>query len=198
MKSTKKVIITGTSRGIGYELVKLFSKAGYKVLALSRNSKPISELNDPNVTSLSFNLNNSSDFVLVNDFIKKEWGNVDVLINNAGSLINKPFLETSAEVSKKGLLISDPALFIKTSTLPHSFLMKSLTKTKSLELFKLKEREVTLGSFNSEIGLLFLERAKTLYPAFENNLTNSYPIPRLVPVMMTFFVDFINTNIVKL
>ena len=97
MKSTKKVIITGTSRGIGYELVKLFSKAGYKVLALSRNSKPISELNDPNVTSLSFNLNNSSDFVLVNDFIKKEWGNVDVLINNAGSLINKPFVETSAE-----------------------------------------------------------------------------------------------------
>ena len=97
MKSTKKVIITGTSRGIGYELVKLFSKAGYKVLALSRNSKPISELNDPNVISLSFNLNNSSDFVLVNDFIKKEWGNVDVLINNAGSLINKPFLETSAE-----------------------------------------------------------------------------------------------------
>ena len=48
-----------------------FQKAGYKVLALSRNSKPISELNDPNVTSLSFNLNNLSDFVLVNDFIKK-------------------------------------------------------------------------------------------------------------------------------
>jgi short-subunit dehydrogenase len=97
MKSTKKVIITGTSRGIGYELVKLFSKAGHKVLALSRNSKPISQLNDPNVTSLSFNLNDPSDFVLVNDFIKKEWGNVDILINNAGSLINKPFLETSAE-----------------------------------------------------------------------------------------------------
>ena len=98
MKSTKKIIITGTSRGIGYELVKLFSKAGYKVLALSRNSKPISELNDPNVTSLSFNLNNSSDFNIVNDFIKKEWNNnVDILINNAGSLINKPFIETTAE-----------------------------------------------------------------------------------------------------
>ena len=98
MKSTKKIIITGTSRGIGYELVKLFSKAGHKVLALSRNSKPISELNDPNVTSLSFNLNNSSDFNIVNDFIKKEWNNnVDILINNAGSLINKPFIETTAE-----------------------------------------------------------------------------------------------------
>ena len=97
MKSTKKIIITGTSRGIGYELVKLFSKAGHKVLALSRNNKPIFELNDPNVTSLSFDLNNSRDFNLVSDFIKKEWSNVDILINNAGSLINKPFLETSAE-----------------------------------------------------------------------------------------------------
>ena len=98
MKSTKKVIVTGTSRGIGYELVKLFSKAGHKVLSLSRNNKPTSELNDPNVTSLSFDLNNLSDFSEVNDFIKKEWNNnVDILINNAGSLINKPFLETSAE-----------------------------------------------------------------------------------------------------
>ena len=98
MKSTKKVIVTGTSRGIGYELVKLFSKAGHKVLALSRNNKPTSELNDPNVTSLSFDLNNLSDFSEVNDFIKKEWNNnVDILINNAGIAVSKSSLKTSIE-----------------------------------------------------------------------------------------------------
>jgi len=40
----KNVIITGTSRGIGYELVPLFTNAGYNVLALSRNSAPISSI----------------------------------------------------------------------------------------------------------------------------------------------------------
>jgi len=37
----KNVIITGTSRGIGFELAQLFARNGYKVLALSRNSKPL-------------------------------------------------------------------------------------------------------------------------------------------------------------
>ena len=84
MKSIKKVIITGTSRGIGYELVKLFSKAGYAVLALSRNNKPISKLNAPNVTALPFDLNNPDDYITIKDFIEKNWGDVDILINNAG------------------------------------------------------------------------------------------------------------------
>ena len=40
----KNVIITGSSRGIGFELVKLFNENDYKVIALSRNTKPISNL----------------------------------------------------------------------------------------------------------------------------------------------------------
>ena len=49
MKPTKTVIITGTSRGIGFELVHLFANAGYEVLALSRNAKPVSNLNFENM-----------------------------------------------------------------------------------------------------------------------------------------------------
>jgi len=43
------VIITGCSRGIGYELALLFAQSGHKVLALSRNDKPIKELNEVNI-----------------------------------------------------------------------------------------------------------------------------------------------------
>ena len=95
MKPTKTVIITGTSRGIGFELVHLFSKAGYAVLALSRNAKPVSNLNYENITALSFDLNNPEDYNHVEAFIEKEWTHVDILINNAGSIINKPFAETT-------------------------------------------------------------------------------------------------------
>ena len=97
MKPTKTVIITGTSRGIGFELVHLFAHAGYAVLALSRNAKPVSNLNFENITALSFDLNKTEDYERVTAFVEKEWSHVDVLINNAGTLLNKPFSDTTFE-----------------------------------------------------------------------------------------------------
>ncbi|WP_304145615.1 SDR family oxidoreductase [Mesoflavibacter zeaxanthinifaciens] len=91
----KNIIITGTSRGIGFELVQIFAQKGYNVLALSRNEQPVIGLNFQNVTSFSFDLGNEDDYHKVEDFIKANWQQVDVLINNAGALLNKPFVETS-------------------------------------------------------------------------------------------------------
>lgn len=91
----KNIIITGTSRGIGFELVQLFAKAGHSVLALSRNEKPIKNLNLENVKTFSFDLNDSETYKNIEDFIKINWEQVHVLINNAGALVNKPFSEIS-------------------------------------------------------------------------------------------------------
>ena len=101
MKPKKTVIITGTSRGIGFELVHLFSKAGYAVLALSRNAKPVINLNYENITALSFDLNNVEDYNRVEAFIQNEWTHVDILINNAGAIVNKPFVETTFDDFKQ-------------------------------------------------------------------------------------------------
>jgi len=94
---SKNIIITGTSRGIGFEMVHKFAKQGHNVLALSRNAQPVSNLNYDNITSFSFDLNKKEDYKKVEDFITSEWQTVDVLINNAGTLLNKPFAETSSE-----------------------------------------------------------------------------------------------------
>ena len=94
MKS-KHVIITGTSRGIGFELVKLFAKAGHKVLALSRNIQPIADLHLDNVTTMAFDLSKTEGYIWVEDFIQTNWDQVDILINNAGVLINKPFSDST-------------------------------------------------------------------------------------------------------
>ena len=91
------IVITGSSRGIGFELAKLFADEGHKVLALSRNDKPISGLVHENIFSFSFDLGNPSDFKKMEDFLAENFETVDVLINNAGKLLNKPFLETEAE-----------------------------------------------------------------------------------------------------
>ncbi|PNW27761.1 SDR family NAD(P)-dependent oxidoreductase [Formosa algae] len=89
----KNVIITGTSRGIGLELVKCFAEAGHQVLALSRNSQPVSNLNLKQVTALSFNLAEATDFETVKAYVNTHWKQVDILIHNAGALVNKPFSE---------------------------------------------------------------------------------------------------------
>ena len=101
MKPKKTVIITGTSRGIGYELVSLFSQAGYAVLALSRNTIPLTALKLKNVTVIPFDLENTNDYTKVESFVKKEWKQVNILINNAGSLIRQPFSQTTIEDFKK-------------------------------------------------------------------------------------------------
>lgn len=94
---SKNIIITGTSRGIGFELVKLFSNAGHQVLALSRNDKPILGLGLENTTCFSFDLSDESAYAKVEKLIKENWQHVDVLINNAGMLLNKPFSEISMQ-----------------------------------------------------------------------------------------------------
>lgn len=95
------VIITGSSRGIGFEMAKLFALEGHSVLALSRNEEPVKSLKNNSIKTFPFDLSRPSDFENVELFIKREWKKVDILINNAGSLLNKPFTETSLDEFKK-------------------------------------------------------------------------------------------------
>ena len=97
----KNIIITGTSRGIGFEMVQLFAEAGHRVLALSRNAKPIEELDLKNVASLSCDIADEGDLQQVEEFISSNWEEVDVLINNAGALLNKPFADSTLEEFRK-------------------------------------------------------------------------------------------------
>ena len=87
----KKVIITGTSRGIGFELAQQFAKNNFQVLALSRNQKPLDNLKLKNIDTLAVDVCNQNDLQKVSKYLSEYWGDVDILIHNAGFLINKPF-----------------------------------------------------------------------------------------------------------
>lgn len=93
----KKIIVTGTSRGIGLEVVKQLANAGNQVLALSR--KVNQELQSTTgVSCLSVDICKEEDLGKVVDFITQKWdGAVDILINNAGQIVNKPFEELTSE-----------------------------------------------------------------------------------------------------
>lgn len=96
---SKYVVITGASRGIGFELVRFFSEHNHHVLALTRNKDSIINLQKThrNIAVLELDITNKNDLKGVREFISAEWKKVDILIHNAGKLIHKPFFKTSVE-----------------------------------------------------------------------------------------------------
>lgn len=100
------IIVTGASRGIGYELVKFLSKdSNHTIIAIARNTQKLKLL------TLDCNSKNPSSNVIpiVCDFgdknaikelvstLSKKIKSVNILINNAGTLIKKPFSAISTE-----------------------------------------------------------------------------------------------------
>jgi NAD(P)-dependent dehydrogenase (short-subunit alcohol dehydrogenase family) len=91
----KKVVIAGTSRGIGLELVKIFSESGHSVLALSRNIEPVKNLALKGVETLECDITNDQDLQKFDVYLESTFKKVDILVNNAGAILNKPFLQSS-------------------------------------------------------------------------------------------------------
>ncbi|MFO8088017.1 MAG: SDR family oxidoreductase [Bacteroidales bacterium] len=97
------IIVTGASRGIGYELVKWFARQGkHNILALSRNKSKLQNLQleatkdgSSRVFVLPFDLVNESFQDDLLPFIRAHLPRVDVLVNNAGLLINKAIEDSS-------------------------------------------------------------------------------------------------------
>lgn len=83
------IIITGASRGIGYETAKLLSE-NHKVISISRSAEK-NKL--PGVISIAFDLETGDVQKELLPQIKKHFKSVDVLINNAAAFLKKPFKE---------------------------------------------------------------------------------------------------------
>ncbi|RZK49371.1 MAG: SDR family oxidoreductase [Pedobacter sp.] len=97
------IIITGASSGIGFEAaIELALDSKNKIVALARSSDKLTKLleiakginPDCQLYPVAFDIVND-DYQSLVSFIQNTLGQVDILINNAGVLINKPFVETS-------------------------------------------------------------------------------------------------------
>ena len=77
----KNVIITGTSSGLGFELVKKFIAENYNIISLSRSPCSIkSNL----VEHFNFDITSSKSISELQKLIQSKYKTIDILINNAG------------------------------------------------------------------------------------------------------------------
>src|SRR5476651_1817380 len=96
------IIVTGASSGVGFEAVlELILSGNHKVIALARSQSKLERLADiaaglnPDCTlyPIAFDIVHD-DYTDLLQFINTRFDNrVDVLINNAGVLVNKPFAQ---------------------------------------------------------------------------------------------------------
>ena len=99
MTNIKNIIITGASRGIGRALTIKYLEAGHNVFVISRSEEKLKEIarasNDDQFRYAPLDLATMEDYENLHDYIY-DWETVDVLFNNAGWLVKKPFTELSA------------------------------------------------------------------------------------------------------
>lgn len=94
-----KIVVSGASSGIGYELVKLFCKQGHDVFAFARSADKLNNLEKEcakissqiKLNVYPFDVSNFDNYPSLIQQIETKLNTIDVLINNAGLLVNKAF-----------------------------------------------------------------------------------------------------------
>jgi short-subunit dehydrogenase len=107
----KRILVTGASSGIGRALSLRLAAQGAHVLATARRQERLIQLQqeadrirmdrDGQLTILSGDVTQVADRHRWQEWIAEHWGSLDGLVHNAGAGAIGPFLEASAERSRK-------------------------------------------------------------------------------------------------
>ncbi|WP_322071369.1 SDR family NAD(P)-dependent oxidoreductase [Paraburkholderia bannensis] len=90
MSTSKVIVVTGASQGIGAETVKAFRAQGHRVVATSRTIAPST---DADLVTVAGDIGDADTARRVIETAIERFGRVDTLVNNAGIFIAKPFTQ---------------------------------------------------------------------------------------------------------
>jgi len=96
-KESKKILITGASRGIGRDIALNSKEKGYKVLGTSTTNEGVSSLKENGIHGLQLDLNDKKSVESFNGLLTQEHPDIAVLVNNAGITRDNIVLRMSEE-----------------------------------------------------------------------------------------------------
>ncbi|NDW04920.1 SDR family NAD(P)-dependent oxidoreductase [Jiella pacifica] len=109
----KTALVTGASRGIGYQIAKQMAAEGAHVIALARTVGGLEELDDEiksaggSATLVPLDLTDMGGIDRLGGAIKQRWGKLDVLVANAGLLgVLSPIGHIEAKVFDKTMTVN--------------------------------------------------------------------------------------------
>ena len=98
---TGKVLITGATKGMGRAIAFRFARAGLDVAVTARTERDVLDLKNAlqkdypkiEVLALTADVSSKEDIGRLAERIKKEWGSLDLLVNNAGIFLQDNLLK---------------------------------------------------------------------------------------------------------
>ena len=98
----KTVLITGSSSGIGKATVFEFAQMGWNVIATQRHPEKEKDFNQlPNVTLYALDVTDLDSVIQTMSAAQKQFGKIDVVVNNAGYGVDGAFESMSDDIIEK-------------------------------------------------------------------------------------------------
>lgn len=128
----KNVLVTGGTRGIGEAISREFAQKGYNIIInYVKSNEKAEKLKEEleatyniKVLPIQADLSNETEINNMLDVSIKEFGKIDVLVNNAGIVIDKNFEDRTVEEWKQTLDINLIAPFVLTKLVGKEMLKK--------------------------------------------------------------------------
>ena len=183
----KKIIITGATGGIGYELVKKFTSLEGDVLATGTNSQKLDKLKADfsNIKIVKFDISNHQN---IENFIEQSFtdlGGLDILINNAGVTMDNLSLRMKNEEWQKVLDIN-----LSSSFYMSKYSIKKMLKNKFgrvVNITSIVGHTGNLGQANytaSKAGMIAMSKSLAIEYA-KKNITVNCVSPGFIQTAMT-------------
>jgi len=144
----KVSIVTGAGRGLGYGIALALAGAGSDLLVVSRSTHELERVSQEIITKtkrkvlpLSLDLTREGEIERLIKAVLDKFGRIDVLVNNAGTNIRKPFLEITQKEFDDVVHLNLRAVFFLTQAI-----VKKMMKQK-------KGKIINIASLGSQIGL---------------------------------------------
>tara|TARA_X000001036_G_scaffold419414_1_gene439220 strand:- start:1159 stop:1890 length:732 start_codon:yes stop_codon:yes gene_type:complete len=163
----KKVIITGSTGGIGYSLVKKFVELGSNVLASGTNEEKLKKLKSEfsNIEIEKFKLDDHKNIENFIESAHKKMGGLDILVNNAGINLDNLSIRLTEEDWKKVIDINLTATFLMCK-----YSIKKMLKTKSGKIINI----TSIVGHTGNLGQANYSASKAGIVAFSKSLAIEY------------------------
>jgi len=142
----KRVLLTGSARGIGFLLARGLGEAGAEVI-VNATTKEGAEQGVAKLRELglrahakAFDVTQSAQVQQAVDEIEAEWGPIDILVNNAGIQRRRPFLEFPEQDWNDVIAVNQTAVFLVSQTVAKKMVDRQRGKI------------INIGSMQSELG----------------------------------------------